>query len=137
MLPAISPGPSTPLWAELAAEAERLGSMAVAELFALDPGRAARFTRRCGELLVDFSRQRVDEVALGKLTRLADATGLRARIDAMFAGEHINTTEDRAVLHVALRQKPGSAVGGVQVEVAPLPGSDWQQLRDKPGDLLA
>ncbi|MBV9620552.1 MAG: glucose-6-phosphate isomerase [Gammaproteobacteria bacterium] len=112
----IHPGPLTPQWAELEAQAARLMAAPVAELFARDPGRAARFERRCGELVLDFSRQRVDEVALGKLVQLAGAAGLRARIDAMFAGEHINTTEDRAVLHVALRQRRGAAIGGAQIE---------------------
>lgn len=116
MLSPFQPGPLTPAWSELTAEAERLTAVPVAALFERDPGRAARFTRRCGELLLDLSRQRVDEVTLGKLAQLAEATGLRSRIDAMFAGEHINTTEDRAVLHVALRQRPGAAVGGAEVE---------------------
>ena len=65
---------------------------------------------------MDFSRQRLDEIALAKLCQLADATGLRERIDAMFRGELINTTEGRAVLHVALRQPPGAALGGAQIE---------------------
>jgi len=113
---AIHPGPRTPVWAELAAQAARLGAVPVSELFERDPKRFERFSRERVGLLVDLSRQRLDEIALGKLCQLADATGLRERIDAMWRGAHINTTEDRAVLHVALRQPPGAAIGGAEIE---------------------
>jgi glucose-6-phosphate isomerase len=109
------PGPRSPLWAELAGHATRLAAVPVHELFERDPGRFQRFSREHTGLLMDFSRQRLDEIALAKLCQLADATGLRERIDAMWRGEHINTTEDRAVLHVALRQPPGAALGGAEV----------------------
>ena len=112
----IHPGPRTPVWAELQAHAARLAAVPVRELFERDPGRFERFSREAAGLLLDFSRQRLDEIALAKLCELADAVGLRARIDAMWRGEHINTTEDRAVLHVALRQPPGAAIGGAEIE---------------------
>jgi len=112
----IHPGPRSPVWAELAGHAARLGAVPVHELFERDPGRFARFSREHGGLLMDFSRQRLDEIALAKLCQLADETGLRERIEAMWRGEHINTTEDRAVLHVALRQPPGAALGGADIE---------------------
>jgi len=111
-----SPGPGSPLWAELEAHAVRLGAVAVRELFERDPQRSERFTREHAGLLLDLSRQRLDEIALAKLCQLADAAGLRERIDAMWRGEHINTSEDRAVLHVALRQPPGAALGGAEIE---------------------
>ena len=75
-----------------------------------------RFSREHAGLLMDFSRQRLDEIALAKLCQLADAAGLRERIDAMWRGERINTTEGRAVLHVALRQPAGAAIGGAEIE---------------------
>jgi len=112
----INPGPLTPVWPELATQAARLILVPVPELFERDPGRFERFSREQAGLLMDFSRQRLDEIALAKLCQLADATGLRERIDAMFRGELINTTEGRAVLHVALRQPPGAALGGAQIE---------------------
>ena len=90
--------------------------MPVSELFERDPHRFERFTREQAGLLLDISRQRLDEIALAKLVQLADAVGLRARIDAMWRGEHINSTEERAVLHVALRQPPGMAIGGAAIE---------------------
>ncbi|HEY0767347.1 MAG TPA: glucose-6-phosphate isomerase, partial [Steroidobacteraceae bacterium] len=112
------PGPRTPVWAELSAHAARLAAVPVQELFERDPGRFERLSREHAGLLMDFSRQRLDEIALAKLFQLADATGVRARIDAMWQGEHINASEDRAVLHVALRQPPGAAVGGADIKQA-------------------
>jgi len=116
MILAIRPGPRTPVWGELTAHAARLAAVPVAELFERDPKRFERFSREHAGLLIDFSRQRVDEITFARLLQLADATLLRERIDAMWRGEHINTTEDRAVLHVALRQPPGAGVGGAAVE---------------------
>jgi glucose-6-phosphate isomerase len=110
------PGPRTAAWKNLAVEAARLTAVPVRELFERDPGRYERFSREREGLLMDFSRQRLDEAALAGLLELADAVGLRARIDAMWRGEIINPTEGRAVLHVALRQPAGAAVGGADIE---------------------
>ncbi|MDB6102005.1 MAG: pgi [Gammaproteobacteria bacterium] len=111
-----TPGPRTSVWADLVSHASRLGGVATPELFSRDPGRFERFSRRAIGLQMDFSRQRIDEVVLAKLTELVDAVGLRERIDAMWRGDRINVTEDRAVLHVALRQPAGAAVGGAEIE---------------------
>jgi glucose-6-phosphate isomerase len=116
MMITTAPGPASPLWAELETYAARLTAVSVRELFERDPKRFERFVREHAGLLVDFSRQRLDEIALAKLCQLADATGVRERIDAMWRGEHINTSEDRAVLHVALRQPAGAAIGGADIE---------------------
>jgi glucose-6-phosphate isomerase len=116
MTPTLRPGPRTAVWPELKAQAERLAAVPVHELFERDPGRFERCVREHAGLLLDFSRQRLDEITLGKLFQLADLVGLRERIDAMWRGEHINTTEDRAVLHVALRQPAGAAIGGADIE---------------------
>src|ERR1700750_1462058 len=112
----MNPGPLTAVWPELAAQAARLIIVPVAELFERDPRRFERFSREQAGLLMAFSRQRLDEIALAKLCQLADATALRERIEAMFRGELINTTEGRAVLHVALRQPRGAAIGGADIE---------------------
>ncbi len=109
-------GPRTAQWSELTAHAARLASEPVRDLFARDPRRFEQFSREAAGLLMDFSRQRLDSSALGTLLALADGVGLRARIDAMWRGEIINPTEGRAVLHVALRQPPGAAVGGADIE---------------------
>jgi glucose-6-phosphate isomerase len=68
-----------------------------------DPGRGRRLTGRVGELPVDYSEHRITDETLRLLVALAERAGLRERIAAMFRGEHVNTTEDCAVLHVALR----------------------------------
>lgn len=112
----IVPGPTTPVWEDLESQASRLQNVPTTELFARDPGRYERFMRRAAGLLMDFSRQRIDEVVLSKLNDLVDAVGLRERIDAMWRGVHINQTEDRAVLHVALRQPAGAGIGGAEIE---------------------
>src|SRR6266478_1949206 len=112
------PGPRTPVWTDLSTHAARLAAVPVQELFERDPKRFERLSREQAGLLMDFSRQRLDEIALAKLFALADAIGLRAHIDAMWQGVHINTTEDRAVLHVALRQPRGAGVGGADIEQA-------------------
>jgi len=65
---------------------------------------------------MDFSRQRFDEIVLNKLIELVEAVGMRARIEAMWRGDKINTTENRAVLHVALRQPAGARIGGAEIE---------------------
>jgi glucose-6-phosphate isomerase len=100
----------------LASHASRLHGVPTSELFARDPGRFERFCRQAAGLQLDFSRQRLDEIVLAKLTELLNAVGLAERIGAMFRGEKINRTEDRAVLHVALRQPAGAAIGGAAIE---------------------
>jgi glucose-6-phosphate isomerase len=111
-----TPGPLTTPWAALDSHASRLSAAPTRELFARDPGRFERFSRSAVGLQLDFSRQRIDEVVLAKLTEVVDAVGFRERIDAMFRGDKINRTEDRAVLHVALRQPAGAAIGGAEIE---------------------
>jgi glucose-6-phosphate isomerase len=109
-------GPRTAAWKELISHATRLSRVATRELFTRDPGRYERFSREKVGLLMDFSRQHCDEIVLGKLLELVDAVGLRNHIDSMWRGDKINTTENRAVLHVALRQPPGAQVGGAEIE---------------------
>ncbi|WP_225753887.1 glucose-6-phosphate isomerase [Actinotalea sp. Marseille-Q4924] len=76
--------------------------------FAADPDRAARLTRTVADLHVDLSKNLVTDETLGLLAQLADEVGLRDRIDAMFRGDRINVTENRAVLHTALRRPAGT-----------------------------
>lgn len=96
-----------PQWRALAAQRESLGNFHLRDAFAADPRRYARFARRLavegGVLVADFSKHLIDERTLELLLALAEARDLRARIDAMFAGARINVTENRAALHVALR----------------------------------
>jgi len=111
-----TPGPRTSAWTDLVPQAARMSGVSTRELFARDPGRFERFSRLGVGLQLDLSRQRIDEIVLAKLFELADAVALRERIDAMFAGEKINVTEGRSVLHVALRQPKGAGIGGAEIE---------------------
>jgi len=90
-------------WRDLVGAYERVRVLHLRDLFAADPGRGTALVARAGDLLLDYSKHRVDAGAIAALTAVARRAGLAERRDAMFAGEHINTTEDRAVLHVALR----------------------------------
>src|SRR4051794_17906933 len=90
-------------WAAIDALAARPGAAAIRPLFAADPERFRRYAHRAGDLLVDLSKSAVSDAALAALLDLARAAGVGARRDAMARGEPINTTERRAVLHMALR----------------------------------
>jgi glucose-6-phosphate isomerase len=92
-----------PEWKALEAHHAAVRALHLRDLFARDPGRGERLTAEAAGLYLDYSKNRVTDETLGLLLALAEATGVRARIDAMFAGEKINVTEGRAVLHVALR----------------------------------
>ena len=89
------------------------------DLFAADPDRARRFVVEVADLRIDYSKQRVDDTVVAGLIDLAATAGVEARRDAMFAGEHINVTEDRAVMHVALRAPTGTAMVVDGVDVVP------------------
>ncbi|MDA8368083.1 MAG: glucose-6-phosphate isomerase [Actinomycetota bacterium] len=90
-------------WRALLDHAASMGDVHLRDLFAGDPGRAARLSAAAGDLHLDYSKHRVTDETVRLLLAVARRAGVEARRDAMFAGEHINTTEDRAVLHVALR----------------------------------
>ncbi|TYB65317.1 glucose-6-phosphate isomerase [Nonomuraea sp. PA05] len=90
-------------WASLGKHHEELAGRHLRELFAQDPGRAGRMTVTAGDLYLDYAKHRATQETIGLLTALAERAGLRERVAAMFSGEHINVSEDRAVLHVALR----------------------------------
>jgi glucose-6-phosphate isomerase len=110
------PGPRTPVWKELETHAARLSSVHTRELVEGDEKRFEHFSTEAAGLLMDYSRQRVDEPVMRSLAALADAVGLRDRIQAMWRGDAINATENRAVLHVALRQPGGTGMGGAAIE---------------------
>ncbi|MFE6229127.1 glucose-6-phosphate isomerase [Streptomyces sp. NPDC057854] len=92
-----------PEWAALGKHREQLGGTHLRELFAADPERGTGYTLRVGDLHLDYSKHLVTDETLALLRELAAATGVAGLRDAMFRGEKINTTEDRAVLHTALR----------------------------------
>jgi glucose-6-phosphate isomerase len=90
-------------WQTLQGHAEKFSAVHLRDLFGSDPARGERLTAQVAGLTVDYSKNLVTDEVLNALFALAERSGLRDRIAAMFAGEHINTTEDRAVLHTALR----------------------------------
>ena len=104
-------------WQALESHAARVGGVHLRALFGADPGRAERLTGEAAGLFLDFSKNRVTDETLRLLVQLASETGVAERRDAMFAGEHINVTEDRPVLHVALRMPRNRSliVGGADV----------------------
>jgi len=90
-------------WLALAKHYPKIKEVHLRELFAQDPARGERFSMEAAGLVLDYSKHRLTDETLGLLLALADETGLRGKIDAMFRGDKINLTENRAVLHVALR----------------------------------
>ena len=102
----------TPSWQALAAHHAQVKDVHLRTLFADDPGRAKRFSAEGAGLFLDYSKNRITDETLRLLLRLADERGVAKRRDAMFAGEKINVTEHRAVMHMALR-----APRGVRMEV--------------------
>jgi glucose-6-phosphate isomerase len=105
--------PATPLrerkaWQALERHHAKIADRHLRDLFAEDPGRGERLTAEAAGLYLDYSKNRVTDETLSLLADLARASGLESRRDAMFRGEHVNVSEDRAVLHVALRL-PASA----------------------------
>ncbi|MFZ5876339.1 MAG: glucose-6-phosphate isomerase [Nitrospirota bacterium] len=100
-----SPGPLTehPTWTALQTHYHQVKGLHLRNLFADDPRRGERLAAEAVGLYLDYSKHRITDETLSLLLRLAEESGLRARIDAMFRGEKINATENRAVLHVALR----------------------------------
>ena len=90
-------------WNDLAAHYQKVRDLHLRKLFADDPARGDRMTVEAVGLFLDYSKNRVTNETLNLLLQLADEAGLRERIDAMFRGDKINVTENRAVLHIALR----------------------------------
>jgi len=109
-LSSVPPLTSRTEWKALAAHHETMRGVHLRELFAKDPQRGERLVAEAAGLYLDYSKQRVTDETLRLLLDLARACGVRARVDAMFAGEKINVTEGRAVLHVALRAPRGTRI---------------------------
>jgi len=108
-----------PAWAALLADYEGLRGTTLRELFATDPTRVERLTFDACGIVADLSKHRITPETISDLVALAEQSGLRAHMDAMFAGEHINTSEDRAVLHVALRAPTDEVITTDGVNVVP------------------
>ena len=101
---------ATSAWSALDAHYGQIHDKHLRELFAEDPERGTRFSTEAAGIYLDYSKNRITSETIRLLLHLAEASGLRAHIDAMFAGEKINVSEKRAVLHVALRAPKGATI---------------------------
>src|SRR5215472_11475012 len=97
-------------WNKLAAHYKTVSKQHLRQLFKDDPTRGERMAAEAVGLYLDYSKNRITDETLKLLVELAEQSGLRGRIDSMFRGEKINVTENRAVLHVALRAPRGATI---------------------------
>jgi glucose-6-phosphate isomerase len=117
--PTIPALPDRPAWAALRAHFAELQSTHLRDLFAREPDRGERLTAEAVGIYLDYSKNRITDDTVRLLVQLAEESGLRQRIEAMFTGEKINVTEDRGVLHVALRAPKGDRIKVDGVNVVP------------------
>ena len=108
-----------PAWKALQRHYDGMHDLHLRELFADDPRRGERMVVEAAGIYLDYAKNRITDETIKLLVQLAEECGLRGRIDAMFRGERINVTEDRAVLHVALRAPRGSSITVDDVDVVP------------------
>ena len=106
----LAPLGERPAWKALQAHFEQIGKKHLRDLFGEDPARGERFVAETGGIFLDYSKNRITDETLKLLVQLAEQSGLREKIDAMFRGDKINITENRAVLHVALRAPKGESI---------------------------
>jgi glucose-6-phosphate isomerase len=121
---------SLPAWKALSQHFDAMRDVHMRSLFAADPQRFGRFSVRLGDFLLDYSKNRVTDETLRLLIQLAREAGVEARRDRMFAGERINATENRAVLHTALRNRRDRPVLVDGHDVMPEVGRVLDQMRD-------
>ncbi len=100
----------SPLWPQLQAHRQALAPLHLRDLFAQDPQRSTRYSLQAGPLFLDYSKNLITDETLSLLLALAQQQGLPAAVEAMFQGAKINRTEQRAVLHTALRNRSGAAI---------------------------
>jgi glucose-6-phosphate isomerase len=119
-----------PAWKALEAHHANVRELHLHQLFADDPKRGEHFALEAAGLYLDYSKNRVTDETLKLLLQLAEECGLRGRIDAMFSGEKINITEDRAVLHVALRAPKGASIVVAGENVVPQVHAVLEKMSD-------
>jgi len=124
---AVSSLTTLPAWQALEKHAAEMREVHLRDLFAKDPGRASRFSVEAEGLFLDYSKNRITEETVKLLLELARQSGLEERRDAMFSGEKINLTENRSVLHVALRAPKSEKIFSDGVDVVP----EVHQVLDK------
>ena len=106
----IIPVTERPIWKALERHCQEIRKLHLRDLFAGDPKRGERLTAEAEGIYLDYSKNRITNETVELLGQLAEESGVRERIDAMFRGEKINVTENRAVLHVALRAPRGASI---------------------------
>jgi glucose-6-phosphate isomerase len=106
----LAPLAERPAWKALQAHFEQIHGKHLRELFAEDPARGERFTAEAVGIFLDYSKHRITDETLRLLVALAEESGVREKLEAMFRGDKINITENRAVLHVALRAPKGESI---------------------------
>src|SRR5439155_21039109 len=119
MRTAIKPPTSLPAWKSLETHHRKMRDMHLRTLFSDDAARGTRMTVEAAGIFLDYSKNRITDETIALLVQLAEESGLRERIDAMFSGEKINVTENRAVLHVALRAARDAVIEVDGVNVVP------------------
>jgi glucose-6-phosphate isomerase len=110
MATGVTPLTNRPAWQALKAHYQQVREVHLRELFAEDPQRGERLAVEAAGIYLDYSKNRITDETLRLLLQLAEESGLQSRIDAMFRGQRINVTENRAVLHVALRAPPEASI---------------------------
>src|SRR5436305_12170592 len=105
----VTPATDLSAWKALRAHYEEIRDLHLRDLFASDPKRGERFTAEAAGIYLDYSKNRITDRTLELLFQLAEESRLRHRIDAMYRGDKINITEDRAALHTALRSPPDAS----------------------------
>ena len=110
---------NTPVWTQLEQHYQKINSVQMRDLFAAEPDRFSRFSLKLDDILFDFSKNRINDDTLKLLLNLAHEAKLGEKIEAMFTGEKINRTENRAVLHTALRNRSNTPVLVDGVDVMP------------------
>ena len=110
----------TPAWRKLTEHFQQVKDLQMRDLFAADPQRFERFSLRCGDLLLDYSKNRITEQTMQLLLELAHECDVKGWAQRMFSGEKINFTEQRAVLHTALRNRSNTPVMVDGKDVMPL-----------------
>lgn len=122
--------PSTPAWNALRNHYEETKDTTIAQLFAQDPRRAETFRAEFQDILLDYSKNRIDQKGMELLFDLAREARLKENAEAMFTGKKINVTENRAVLHVALRNRSNTPVYVDGVDVMPEVNRVLSQMSD-------
>ncbi len=130
MTRSIAPLTERPAWSALAAHYDGIARLHLRKLFSDDPKRGERMTAEGAGLYLDYSKNRITDETLKLLLQLADESGLRERIDAMFRGDKINITENRAVLHVALRAPKEASITVDGENVVPEVHAILDKMRD-------